>query len=439
MEDRKTRCSRRKFLAQAAALTFTGGLAQASPAPESLLARPPRADASGRKPLAVLATVYRPFSFAHQLVARFLHGYPQGGRMHVPAHRVAGLYVEQTPANDLSREVAREFGARPCRSVADALTLGTGALAVDGVLLLAEHGNYPRNDRGQVLYPRFEMLEQVASVFRRAGQGVPVYVAKHLSYDPARARQMAAWARELRFPLMAGSSLPLTWRRPELELPAGAAVEEALVAAHGPVEVHGADALEALQAMVERRRGGETGVRAVTCLAGSAVWKAADAGVWSWDLLEAALARSETVAPGDVRRNVGRLAVQGMPATPPVAFVVEYRDGLRGTVLLLNGHVQDFTFAARLRGEPRPASCLFAQPGPPGSRHFDCLAAGIERLLETRQSPAPAERSVLIACQLSALMESHRQRGVRIETPDLNICCEMPSRSEFCRGSINGL
>jgi hypothetical protein len=426
MEDRKVRCSRRKFLAQAAALTLTGGLSRSSAA----------AAHSGRKPLAVVCTVYRPLSYAYHLAGRFLHGYPREGRHHIPDYYIGSLYVDQAPENDLSREVSREHGVRVTRCLAEALTGGGSSLAVDGVLLIAEHGNYPRNDRGQILYPRFELLEQVVAAFRRTGQSVPVYCAKHLSYNLARARQMAGWARELRFPLMAGGSLPLTWRRPELELPLGAPVEEALVTGHGPIEVNGFHALEALQALLERRRGGETGVRAVTCLSGGAVWRAADAGQWSFGLLEAALARSETAALGDVRRNVGRLAVPGMPATPALAFLIEYRDGTRGTVLLLNGHVQDFTFAARLAGEARPASCLFVMPAAPGSRHFDCLVGGIERLLRTRQSLYPLERAVLVSGVLAAALESNHRRGARVETPDLDGSYSTPIDSTFCRGSV---
>src|SRR5258708_34792583 len=115
---------------------------------------------------------------------------------------------------------------------------------------------------------------------------------------------------------MAGSSLPVTWRRPELELKLGTPVEEGLVAGYGPIEVYGFHALEALQAMIERRVGGETGVKAVTCLTGNDVWKAGDSGLWSWDLLEAALGRSETVNPGDIRTNVGSMRLHGMPQTP---------------------------------------------------------------------------------------------------------------------------
>jgi hypothetical protein len=439
MQDRDVRCSRRKFLASATALTLGSGVGPAAAketAPAAgFRARPPKLAKEGRKPIAVITTVYRPMSHAYHIAGRFIHGYTRAGKFHVPRHYVSTLYVDQRPANDLSRDLGRDFGVRVCDSVAAALTQGSDKLAVEGVLLIGEHGNYRRNDKGQILYPRYELMEQITAVFRKTGQAVPVFNDKHLSYAWAKAKKMHGWAAELKFPLMAGSSLPVTWRRPELELALGTPVEDALVAGYGPIEVYGFHALEALQAMVERRKGGETGVKAVTCLTGSAVWKAGDAGKWSWDLLEAALGRSETVNPGDVRRNVG-LPVQNMPATPPIAFLVEYRDGLRGTVLLLNGHIQDFCFAARLKGEAKPASCLFQLPTPPGSKYFDCLVANIEKLLETGRSPYPVERTLLTGCILDAAMDSHHRRGARTETPELDFHYTAPADSGFVRGSV---
>jgi hypothetical protein len=373
-------------------------------------------------------------SHAFHIAGRFLHGYARQADLHVPRHYVRSIYTDQTPDNDLSRGIAREHGVRLARSIADALTEG-GRLAVEGVLLIGEHGNYPRNDKGQILYPRYELLEQITAVFRKTGRSVPVFNDKHLSYSWAKARKMYDWSKELHFGLMAGSSLPVTWRRPELELKLEAPVEEALVAAYGPIEVYGFHALETLQVMLERRKGGETGVKSVTCLTGKDVWRAGDEGRWSWDLLEAALARSETVCPGDVRHNVGAWPVQSMPATPATAFLVEYRDGTRGTILLLNGHVQDFTFAARLKGESRPASCLFYLPPPPGSRYFDCLVANIEKLFESGRPPYPVERTLLTSGILDAAMDSHHQRGARVETPDLDVRYAAPADSGVCRGA----
>jgi hypothetical protein len=434
MLPRDLRYSRRKFLASAAALTLGSGLpAGAAPAPARGSAPATR---DGRAPLAVLGTVYRPLSYLYHLAGRFLHGYPRDGQHHSPAQYVHSLWVEQAPENDLSREVCRKYNIQRARTVRDALLDADGRLAVAGVLIAAEHGNYPRNDKGQILYPRYEIFEQVVAAFRQAGRSVPVFCAKHLSYSYDKALRMAAWARELGFPLLAGSTLPTTWRRPELELPAGAPVREALVAAYGPTEVYGFDALDALQCMAERRRGGEAGVAAVTCLSGEAVWRAGDAGLWSWDLLDAALARSESANLGDVRANAGAVALPGMPATPPVAFLVEYRDGTRGSVLLLNGHLQDFVFAARLGGDPRPAACRFHLPPPPGARHFDGQAAAIEQLVATGRSPQPLERALLTTGILDALMLSHSRRGERIETPELAVCYQPPAEGGFLRGDV---
>src|SRR5262245_61020285 len=220
MLDRKYRCSRRNFLAQAAALSVGGGLpalaAADGPPADALRTRPPKPAQGDRRPIAALCSVYRPMSHAYHIAGRFLHGYTRAGRFHVPRHYVASLHVDQLPENDLSRALAREFDVRHSRTIADALTFGGDQLAVEGVLLIGEHGNYPRNDKGQILYPRYEMLEQVVQVFRKTGRSVPVFCDKHLSYSWAKAKQMWQWSRELGFPLLAGSSLPVTWRRPEL-------------------------------------------------------------------------------------------------------------------------------------------------------------------------------------------------------------------------------
>lgn len=440
MQDRNLRCSRRKFLAaSAAALTLAGGVPgqgdQPSAPPPLSRARPGKLPLQGRKPIAILTTVYRPLSHSYHIGGRFLHGYARNGQLHIPRHFVHSMCVDQTPDNDLSREQGREFGFRVTRNVVDALTVD-GRLAVEGVLLIAEHGNYPRNDKGQILYPRFEMFEQVEKVFRDSGRTVPVFVDKHLSYSFAKAQKMYGCARELKFGLMAGSSLPVTWRRPELEPMLDTPFEDGMIAAYGPIEVYGFHALESLQVMMERRQGGETGVKAVTCLVGKDVWKAGDSGLWSWDLLEAALARSETVNPGDVRKNTGSFGVGTMPPIPPTAFLIEYRDGRRGTVLLLNAHVQDTTFAGKVAGESKPLSCLFYLPAPPGAKFLEAQTANIEKFLEAGQPPYPVERTLLTTGILDAIMESHHRGGTRVETPELDIRYSAPADSGFLRGSI---
>src|SRR5262249_57391806 len=142
-------------------------------------------------------------------------------------------------------------------SIADALTLGTGKLAVDGVVQVCEHGNYPHNEKQQQLYPRYEFFEQIVKVFRQSGRSVPVFSDKHLSYDWKKAKQMYDWSRELKFPLMAGSSLPGTWRGPELEVPLHTPLGENLGGASRASQGYGFLVLVKLHGVIGgRQRGG---------------------------------------------------------------------------------------------------------------------------------------------------------------------------------------
>jgi hypothetical protein len=417
--------SRRAFVRLAAAL------------PVFPRALPPPRPAPARHKLAVVTTAYHYLSHAYHVCGRFLYGYMRDGAFHHPDWAIVGMYVAQHKADDLSGEVIARHGLLPASDVAGALTLGTGKLAVDGVLLIGEHGDYPFNDRGQKLYPRYELFQQIVDVFKKSGRSVPVFCDKHLSYDRRRAAEMVATARKIGFPLMAGSSLPITWRRPEVELPVGARVKEALVASRGELEIYGFHALEALQCMVERRAREESGVRAVTCLEGDAVWKAGDDGVWSWELLDHALGRSETRNVGDIRENCRQFAPPpGRPTFPrgPVAFVVEYRDGLRATALLLNGHVDDTTFAARVAGEAKLMSTLFYLPAPPGAAFLEALAGKIEDFMATGRPMAPVERTQLTGGILDVALESRARNHARLETPDLQIRYSAPAASGFVRG-----
>lgn len=403
-----------------------GGRAVRADDPDFSRSRPPAAAPDvARKPLAAVVTTYHPLSHAYHIVGRFLWGYQWKGRHHQPACRIASLYCDQHPPNDVSRDLAGRFEVRRSKSVEDALTLGTDGLAVEGVLLIGEHGDYPVNAKGQKLYPRFEMFEQVTEVFRRSGRSVPVFVDKHLSYDLAKAKAMVATAEELKFPMLAGSSLPVTWRRPEYDPPLDTPYREALVAAYGPDEIYGFHALETLQCLVERRPGGETGVEAVTCLKGSEVWKAGDRGLWSWPLLEHALGRSETLNPGDIRVN----------CPVPVAFLVEYRDGLKASALLLNGHVADITFAGRVSGREAVESCLFALPAPPGANFFTALSRPIEGLFAAGAAPYPARRTLLTSGILDLALTSLSERSRRVETPGLDIAYRPAADPWFARGS----
>jgi hypothetical protein len=305
------------------------------------------------------------------------------------------------------------------------------------VLLIGEHGDYPYNEKGQKLYPRYELFKKITDVFHDSGRSVPVFNDKHLSYDRKHGFEMVAAAKKLGFPMMAGSSLPVTWRRPELELPLGVKIKEALSVSRGELEIYGIHSLEALQCMAERRSKGQQGVKAVEYLEGEAVWKAGDAGRWSWDLLEHALGRSHSRNVGDPRENCKHFqppSTWGYSSGSPRAFLIEYRDGLKATVLQLDGHASDDTFAAFIEGEKKPASTLFWLPPPPGAAFLEALSIHVERFMDTGLAPYPVERTLLTGGILDWVLESRIQKK-RLETPDLDVSYDPPKDSGFMRGT----
>jgi hypothetical protein len=177
---------------------------------------------AGRHPrptVAAIVTEYRPRSHADVIVGRILQGYYPNGVRQEPRTRIVSMYTDQVPANDMSRALASRHGFTIYPSVEEALTLGGARLAVDAVLLIGEHGNYPVNERGQKLYSRYELFERIVNVFRSSRRTAPVFCDKHLSWSWEKALSMYRWSRELRFPMMAGSSISVTVRVPELELP----------------------------------------------------------------------------------------------------------------------------------------------------------------------------------------------------------------------------
>jgi hypothetical protein len=392
-----------------------------------------------RRRLAVITTEWRERSHAWHMAERFLHGYPAQGHWHRPPFEVVAAYVDQTPRNDLSRERAREFGFTIYPSVAQALRCGGGRLAVDAVLIIGEHGNYPRNKLGQRLYPRYEFFRQVTDVFRRDGRTAPVFNDKHLSWRWEWAREMVATAREMGFAFLAGSSLPVTWRMPACDLPYGAEVEEVMCVAFGMVDSYDFHALEVIQCMAERRRGGECGVVGVQALRGEAVWKALQAGSWpsgGWDprLFEACLCRSQTLAqPATFSHRLPSPRQIREWVRDPVAYRFEYADGLKATMLLMNGLVGDFTFAARLRGEAEPLSTLFYLPPNPNVVYSAALMAKAEETFLTGHAPYPVERTLLTTGLVAAAVQSLAFGQRRLATPHLAVRYTVPQASTFWR------
>ncbi len=376
------------------------------------------------KAVAAIVTEYRPRSHADVICGRILEGYSPNGVRTAPRTRIVSMYTDQVPEKDMSRALTAKHGFKIYPTIREALTLGGDKLAVDAVLFVGEHGNYPFNDRGQHLYPRYELFEQIVAVLREAGRPVPVFCDKHLSYSWQKAKRMYDWTRELKLPFMAGSSIPVTVRVPELEFPLDAPIENAVSVGYGPLDAYGFHLLETLQCMVERRKGGETGVAAVHMLENEAVWKWRDGeGRWSAALLEAALATNPKTKPGRPEDN----------SKKPAVFVLEYRDGFRAATYMLNGHTEGFLFAARVKDRPQPVASHFGLIKETRDLpHFDGLVHVIEELFVTGKPMYPVERTLLTTGVLSFLFES-RARKERVATPELAITYRAPRHCWFQR------
>jgi hypothetical protein len=414
--------------------------------------------------LAVLGSTYRLGSHMQTIADRFLIGYPFDGDWHIPNIKVVSMYVDEHarqvdagpnpfllsmsgqrrsnpaaawPEGDLSQARAKQFGFRLCNDIPEALRVGGDRLAVDAVLTIIEQCDpypYQTNDRGQLLLPRFDFFEQCAQVFETEKKAVPYFNHKQLSYSFAEGRTMVETAERLKMLLMSGSSLPVTWRLPTVDIPHGAAVSEAVMVGVGHRDDTDFDALEAMQSMLERRKGGETGVKAVQMLEGDDVWAASRAGRWSKDLLSSALSRSDTTMGLTVLDGRNQDLVQDhlleQLVKDPAAYCIEYTDGTRATLLMLDGAVQDFNISVRL-GDQKLVSTQFLLPFPPNEASSCCLVSKVEDLYETRTAPSPVHRALLATGMLEACFKSRQHFGERIETPHLNIRYQAPAESQF--------
>jgi hypothetical protein len=291
--------------------------------------------------------------------------------------------------------------------VTDALRLGGSKLAVDAVAIIGEHGDYPRTPRGNFMYPRWKYFEEVARVMRQDASVIPVYQDKYFAYAWDDAKRTYNLARQMRIPLLCGSTVPLAWRRPPLEIARGTRFTELLTTSYSDIEEHAYHGIELLQSMAERRRGGETGVSRVRHCAGEEVWKLAAEGEWSRSLLDAALSRRVNAVPRDGKQ-------------PPEAFLIRYRDGLKAAVLHVNAMTRDYAFAARVEGQREPVStCFYIQLYL--HNHWSFMVRNFEDLTFTRREPNPIERTLVANGILLAGLESRRQGGKWIDTPELSL------------------
>ncbi|HUY34499.1 MAG TPA: hypothetical protein VMV69_17270 [Pirellulales bacterium] len=368
--------------------------------------------ARAKLPVAGVTTVYYDNSHADVILGKILEGFAHDGGAG-PDLRLVSLYTDQRPENDLSRGLAQKHGFRLADTIDEAVTLGTGRLAVAGVVIVGEHGHYPEtSDTRQIMYPRRRFFDETVASFRRVKQVAPVFSDKHLGYSWADAQHIYDTARALSIPLMAGSSLPVTWRTPSVAPRLGCEFDEVLALGYGPLEGYAFHALEMSQCMAERRQGGETGVASVETVQGPAIWEAQRAGLWSRALFDAALARVPPYGQGKPEELMNADAA---------FYLIKYRDGLKATLAMANGVTDQFVFSAAVKGASEPLVIWFRTQDVEPFGHFAYLLRAIDDMVHSGRPSYPVERTLLTTGVLDAALHSLAAGHKPLPTPQLDV------------------
>jgi hypothetical protein len=398
---REVHTTRRDWLAGVAATAAYGSLPWCDTVRAARPTKP--------KSVAAVITAYEHGLHADVLLGKILEGWQQDGGPG-PALTLASMYVDQFTDRDLARPMAAKYGVPIFDTIEGAVTVGGDRIPVDGVISIGEHGTYPRNEKGQVLHPRRRFFEAITDAFMKHDRVVPVFSDKHLGPVWADAKWMYDRARRLGVPFMAGSSMTVGYRTPEITVPVGCELEAAVGVGYSGLDIYGSHALDFFQCHVQHRRGAEKGVRWVQCLEGDAMWQVLDDGTVRQDVFDAALA-AVPHQPGDVRRS-----------TPATLFLFQYVDGLVGAVFMLPGFASGTSVALGLNGQDRPLATRFDERTEPRYPHFAWLLKAIERMIHTGRPSYPVERTLLTSGILDRALTSRVRQYERLATPELKIC-----------------
>ncbi|MEZ5399681.1 MAG: hypothetical protein R2729_08415 [Bryobacteraceae bacterium] len=402
----RTLLSRRETLRMSGAAALAG-MAAGSAAP----------GAEKRPRIACVVTYWAaPGSHADWIITKLMDGYWWKGA-HTPSRvDVVSAYIHQLEESGLGQKVCKSKNVPVFKSVREALTLGGKELAVDGVVLVGEHGIYHTNLHGQKYYPRWWLYQQIVRVFEESKRSVPVFNDKHLSTSWDEAKWMYDKSRELDFPLFGGSSIPFYYRKPEIELDIDTPIKTSVVASSSGDEGSLFHSVDVLQAFVERRKGGESGVAAVQCIQGPETWKWTAKNSWAGKLLDAVRANFD-LKPGHFQESTRE----------PTVTIVDYRDGTKAAIYSVRG--VGWTYAGDIEGRPAPVLVsMLGWPGPYAQYHAaNAFEHWITEMMLTRKEPYNAERLLLSTGIVSYNMESNWENGRqypvgrRVETPFMDM------------------
>lgn len=360
------------------------------------------------KAVAAVVTIYTKNSHTDVLIGKILAGWEQSGGPG-PNLRLASMYVDQFPDGDLARKMSEQHGFPIFNTIEQAITLGQDRVAVDGVISIGEHGDYPWNELGQHLYPRRRFFQEITDTLSKHQQVVPVFNDKHPGPAWTDAKWMYDRAVELNLPFMAGSSLPVSFREPDFTLPMNSELDACLAIGYSGLDIYGFHTLDYLQSIIERRKTSTQAVSSVQCLPGSSVAKLIQQKVIRSDLLNRILSVTPTAEQELLEADSTEFNV----------FLIQYADGLLVPVLMLPGFAKGISVVVKAKGS-EPIGGLAEERGEPFP-HFAYLLKGIEQMMHTGKPAYPVERTLLAAGMLDRLLVSRSRNGVKLQTPELAI------------------
>jgi hypothetical protein len=419
--------TRREMLAMTgmaglAGLTALTGTA-AGEVPQAQQAGAARQSGQRRPRIACLVSYWGlPTSHADWIVNKLLDGYWWKGSYTASQVDVVSVYINQLDTSLLGQKVCKAKNIPIFKTVGEAVTLGGKELAVDGVVIVCEHGNYPTDLKGHWLLPRWWIYQQVIRVFEQSQRSVPIFNDKHLSYNWDDAKWMFDKSRELNFPLTGGSSIPVYYRTPEIDLAPDTPLKNGLVIGDMADEGASFHCIDVLQSFMDRRRGGETGVKSVQSIRGPEAWKWVEANPWANNSVEAV--RKKFDLPAGHFQQDGQANQRGRQSN---LCIVRYNDGTEAASI--SGSGVGWTFAGNIEGQKDPTIISMLEwPGPisqfhAGNAHEHWL---IEMML-TRKEPFNAERLLVSTGIVNYYMDSNWQDGHysavgrAVETPYMNM------------------
>jgi hypothetical protein len=383
-----------------------------------------------KKRVSVIITEYWEISHADVIVSKMLEGFTLDGRTYTSSLDIVSMYVDHFPANDLSRELCARHHINLHTSIRNALLNGKTAFDLDGIILIGEHGDYPINQYGQILFPRRRFFAECLQVMLEFDRIVPIYSDKAFAVVKKDILWLYRQIKKYHLPFYSSSLLPLARQYPDFAAPpAGSPICKILgfecyggyYAVHPAVDYsqyrifeHGVDyanyhRMEMIQSIVEQRACGETGVDCVRAYEGAEALEKLFSRQWQ--------ALGESLA-GFI--NLPDLATVAEHLTRPIFFEVDYMDGLALGLLCTDQEITENVCAHQTGEGAAPHCTQFILQSRKPYVDFGRLALQIERFIHTSKPPFPVERSLITAGTSDALMRALKLKK-EIKTPYLHV------------------